>query len=143
MGFLDSLRCIPDSKAQDSGFHKQNPDSLKRGDTRDGGGGGGGGGRGVRWGLVRAHSLILCCWMHDHDVKFGYGKTAAKTCNMFARLLENELKIDVGESRETFYFSNLYILRILLAKEKLFGSKWPSPLYGVTAAKFCPISIQY
>ena len=38
-GIPDSLRCIPDSKSQDSGFYKQNfprfrnPDSLTWGDT--------------------------------------------------------------------------------------------------------------
>ena len=54
---------------------------------------------------------------------WGMEKRQQKPATCFARLLENELKIDVGESREKFYFSNLYILRILPAKEKLFGSK--------------------
>lgn len=78
------------------------------------------------------------------DVKFVIRKNAEKrqqkpgTC--FARLPQNELKIDVarftshesslannnsvvGESREKFYFLNLCVLRVLTAKENLFGSK--------------------
>lgn len=78
------------------------------------------------------------------DVKFVIRKNAEKrqqkpaTC--FARLPQNELKIDVarftshesslasnnsvvGESREKFYFLNLCVLRVLPAKENLFGSK--------------------
>lgn len=118
----------------DSGFQKQNPDSLKWSETRNG----------VRGALVEAHSLILLSGLRDHYVKFGIRKNAEKrqqkpaTC--FARLPQNELKIDVarftshesslasnnsvvGESREKFYFLNLCVLRVLPAKENLFGSK--------------------
>ena len=96
------------------------------------------------------------------DVKFVIRKNAEKrqqkpgTC--FARLPQNELKIDVarftshesslannnsvvGESREKFYFLNLCVLRVLPAKENLFGSKWLSALYGITPAKFVQLVV--
>ena len=50
--------------------------------------------------MVEAHSLILLSGLRDHEVKFGIrknaGKRQQKPAICFARLPQNELKIDVA-----------------------------------------------